>query len=1073
VEYRILGPLELAHHAGGVPLAAARERIVMAMLLLEAGHVLPIDRLIEGVWGDEPPATARGQIQNCVSTLRRRVLAVGGRDPIRTRVPGYLLQLDDGALDLHLFEQRVAEGRALTAAGDAAGAARRLRGALALWRGPALADVDSRLVQLGVTRLNERRIAVLGECLDSELAAGGHLELVGELAELVEAHPLHERFKTLLMRALYRGGRQAEALEVYRRAREVLLDELGVEPGEELRRLQQVILTGESDGAPDPASAPGVATPSAALPDAPSEPPSSPEAASSNLAGAAAPGTAGPDTPSAGRSRAPSLLPADIPDFTGRDEIVEQFLRAAQTAGDGGERAVHVSVVVGQGGSGKTTLAVHVAHLLAPRYPDGRLFARLRSGDRPVGPSDILERFLRVLGVSGAALPDGLEARAELFRDQIAGRRVLIVLDDAMTEQQVGALLPGTAESAVIVTSRRRLTGLPASARYETGPMIRSSALELLGRVVGPERVAAEPQDAARLCGLCGDLPLALRIAAARLAARPHWSVADLVDRLDDESRRLDELHHGGLQMRASISLTYEHLSDDARVLFRRLALLDTPGFASWVGAPLLLDADVRRAQDALEALAEAYLVHPDPGPSPGQVRYRFHDITRPYARELLADESAQTRRTALDRLVATMAGLVCEAHRRDQRTPVHGRADEPVRIALPDALVDRLLRDPLAWLEQERAAVVAAVRQCAALGMAEHCRDLALGAVALFEAHMYVDDWRETHETALEAARGAGDPAGEAALEFSLGTLAMLQHRAGTAAQRFRRADALFADLDDRRGRALVRGARAQLDYERGDLRRALAGWQEAVGALRDGGDDHVAEAAMLDGMAQAHLDLEEWDTAQDLADRAAWICEEAGDRRIGARVRIRAAKLLAHRGRFDAAAEACHLALADSRARGHRVGECHAQLGLAHVARQRGDVEGAVRALANARALSVATGEPFAGGRVALILARIALESGDLTAGAQHADQAVERFDELGAALYRAQALAVRGRIHSAPQEPQRATALWRQARALLGELRLEGFAPLDEWLRRDMADLADLAATGALPAEQPLRA
>jgi DNA-binding SARP family transcriptional activator/tetratricopeptide (TPR) repeat protein/energy-coupling factor transporter ATP-binding protein EcfA2 len=1088
VEFRILGPLEFTHDARCIPLAAARERIIMAMLLLEAGHVLPIDRLIEGVWGDEPPTTARGQIQNCVSTLRRRIVAVEGRDLILTRPPGYLLQLDGSTLDLHLFEQRAAEGRALAAAGDASGAARRLRGALALWRGAALADVDSRLVHLGVTRLNERRIAVYGECLDSELAAGADLELVGELVELVEAHPLHERFKALLMKALYRGGRQAEALEVYRHARQVLLDELGVEPGEELQRLHRAILTGELDGGTASGDATSGGATGAAAKDGVAGPGASPEiepgtggatptdgpttggtSTSGTATGAASDpvspppwsATAAADpggTPAAARTRAPSLLPADIPDFTGREEIVERFLAAARTAGDaGGGRAVHVSVVVGQGGSGKSTLAVHVAHLLTPHYPDGRLFARLRSGDRTVGPSDILERFLRALGVSGAALPDGLEARAELFRDLIAGRRVLIVLDDAMTEQQVAALLPGTAESAVIVTSRRRLTGLPAAARYEIGPMARRSAVELLGRVAGTERVAAEPENADRLCGLCGDLPLALRIAAARLAARPHWSVGELVDRLDDESRRLDELHHDGLQMRASISLTYEHLSDDARVLFRRLALLDAPGFASWVGAPLL-DADVRRAQDALESLTESYLVHADPGPYPGQVRYRFHDITRPYARELLADDSAHTRRAAIDRLVAAMAGLACEAHRRDHHAPVPGHADAPARTALPDTLVHRLLEDPLAWLEQERAGVLAAVRQSAALGMAQHCRDLALGSVALFEAHMYVDDWRETHETALEAARRAGDTAGEAALVFSLGRLATLQHRAGLAARRYQAAEALFADLggrDAERGRTQVRAAQARLDYERGDLRRAMAGWHESLDALRDRGD-RTAEALVLDGLAQAYLDLDDVATAQDLVDQAAWICEEAGDRRIGARVRLRAADLLSRRGRFDAADEACRIALAASRARGHRVGECYAQLGLGQVAWRRGDPEGAIRALANARALSVATGEPLAAGRVALDLARIALESGEPPAAAQHADRALERFGELGAALWRARALAVRGQIHGAAREPERALALWRQARALLGELRLDGLVPLDERLRQDVAAL-----------------
>lgn len=1091
MEYRILGPLEIAHGSKSVPLTAARERIVIAMLLLEAGRVIPIDRLIEGVWGYEPPATARAQIQNCISSLRRRLLAVSGRELIHTRPPGYVLEIEEGALDLHQFERRVAEGRALAVSGEASGAARRLRSALALWRGTVLADVDSKLIQLGVTRLSERLIAVLGECLESELAAGAHSELVGELAELVESYPLHEHFKALLMTALYRDGRQAEALEVYRRTREVLLEELGIEPGEELLRLHRAILTGDLDRV-DRVSGAGLwpgrgvsrmrrgvtadaDTAVAAVQGVGAEGGSddaarlgraeiggrggqddlstvSPDAAGSG--GAEPVGDAVVNAASA-QTRTPRLLPADIPDFTGRQDIVEQFLRGADAVGEPGNgRAVRVSVVAGQGGSGKTTLAVHVAHLLASRYPDGQLFAQLRCGGRPVGPSDILERFLRVLGVSGAGLPDTLEERAELFRDKTAGRRVLIVLDDAITEQQVAALLPGTVESAVIVTSRRRLTGLPATARYETGPLARHSALELLERVVGPRQIAAEPENADRLCELCGDLPLALRIVAARLAARPHWSLAEMVERLDDESRRLDELHHGGMQMRASITLTYEDLSEDARVLFRRLALLDSPDFASWAAAPLL-EADVRRAEDALESLTEAYLVHTKRESAHGPVRYRLHDITRPFARQLLSDEGPQARRAALERQIAAMCALVGEACRRERRAAAPARADAEVPPHLPEALVDRLLADPLAWLEHERGAVIAAIRQCADLGMSRHCRDLALGMVPLFEAHLYVDDWRETHKVALEAARRVGDRPGQAALLYSLGTLASLQHRADAAAELLGEADELFVELGDRQGRARVQAARARIDFERGDVRGAVAGWRESLRALRDG-DDRTAEAVALLGLAEAHLDLEEPDTAQDLVDRAVWICESSGDRGIGARVRIRAGELLGLGGRFDAALEACRDALAVCRERQDRVGECSAQLGLAQVARRRGDVEGAVRALANARALSVATGEALASGRVALALARVAVEAGDLGAGAKYAEQAIEQFGVLGTRLLLARALALRGCVHTAAQEPRAAAAMWSRARGVLGELGLESVVRLEGRAEADVTVL-----------------
>lgn len=1057
MEFCILGHLEVTQGGEPIQLGGSRERTVLAMLLLEANHVIPVDRLIDAVWGEDPPATSRGQIQICISNLRRRILTAGGKDLIETRSPGYLLRVEAGTLDLHLFEAGVTAGRLAVTAGDPLLAARTLRDSLALWRGPALADVDSTVVQLGVARLNERRLSALGESYECGLLAGEHRELVGELAGLVEAHPLQEHFRALLMTALYCAGRQAEALDAYRRARDVLMGELGIEPGEELRRLHREMLAGTF--------APAVLVP-----------PPTATGAEAGAEGGPAAGTEGTQPPARPqdtgsepavvpedrtRPRTPGLLPADIPDFTGRKETVEFILNQVGVRNPDGpdprdearerEQAVCVCVIVGQGGAGKTTLAVHVAHQLAADFPDGQLFAHLRAGDRPMNPTDILERFLRVLGVSGPALPKTLEERAELFRDLLSGRRMLIVLDDAMTERQVASLLPGTSGSSVIVTSRRRLTGLPSAGRVEIGALSESSAAELLARIVGADRVAAEPKSISELSQLCGHLPLALRICAARLAARPHWSVADLVDRLVDESRRLDELNHGEMEVRASISLTYDSLSEDARTLFRRLALLEAPSFAAWVGSPLL-QVDVLRAQEALEVLAEAYLIDAKPGPG-GQVRYRFHDIMRPFARERLVEESAEERRAALERWLGALLVLTGQAHRREYAGGFLERRSPASRWPLPERLVDRLLDNPLGWYEQERATIVAAVRQAAAGGMVEHCWDLALSSVTLFEAYSYFDDWRETHEVALKAACRAGDRHGEAAMRYSLGSLYMFEQMAGPALRQFEQAHALYTRLDDAHGAALVLRNMAYLDRLNGDIASALTRWEETLGVFQVAGD-RIAEAHVLHNLAQVRLDCDEPEAAHQLLQRAAEICREVGNRRVGAQVHNRLGELHLRGGDLAAAAET-YLAVLDMvRTLGDRVGECYALLGLATVDLRNGELDSATATLTNALELAVAAGAKMAEGRISLALAEVALAGIEGSAAVvgtavdpgsahTHAERALRGFEAIGAALFRARALVLRGRIHAVTGADQAAKASWQAAGGVLSGMRLEGAA------------------------------
>jgi DNA-binding SARP family transcriptional activator len=619
VEFRILGPLEITHHDEAIKVGGPRQQTVMAMLLLEANHVIPVERLVRAMWDEEPPTSARAQVHICISTLRRQIMAAEGEQLIDSRPPGYLLKLGDGGLDSHVFEAHVAAGRGALTAGEPHRAATEFRHGLALWRGTALSGVNSRLVQQSVAQLNERRLTITEECLECELLLGMHHDVVGEVVRLAEEHPLRERLWALLMTALYRAGRQAEALDAYRHARNTLTEELGVEPGKELRELQFAILNGNPMPRLGQQSAAFIRPPSA---------------------------------PSRDRVPVPRLLPAAIADFTPPDKLADLLMTMVIQAGSAGDiLAVPVTVIVGRGGAGKTTLAVQVAHQLAGRFPDGQLFARLRNGEHQANPGQVLERFLRALGVSGEVLPEDAEERAEMYRSLLGKRRMLIVLDDAMSEQQISVLLPGSSQCSVIVTSRKRLTGLPAANRIEVHRFSRHCALELLTRIVGQARIQAERDAVAALCELCGYLPLALRIVAARLAARPHWSVADLVERLVDESRRLDELNHGEMGVRASISLTYQGLSPDARRLFRRLALIEAPNFAIWVGSPLL-QTDALHAQDLMEELTEAYLIDTEAGPTVNLTRYRFHDLVRPFARErLAAEESAENRHMALERL--------------------------------------------------------------------------------------------------------------------------------------------------------------------------------------------------------------------------------------------------------------------------------------------------------------------------------------------------------------------------------------------------------------------------------------
>lgn len=651
---KLLGPLELNVDRRLLDIGGPRQRVVLSMLGLNANRVTRVDQLIDAVWDISPPSTARAQIQICISALRKLFGQGGHPGAIQTRSPGYLLEIAASDLDTDEFTTMVEQAHTLANEHKLTDASTVLRAALALWRGPSLANVPSDLVQRGAALLEQRRLAAFEERFRLDLSLGRHEQITGELRSLIDEQPLREGLYGFLMLALYRSGRQAESLEVCRMARATLIEEVGVEPGQELQRLESAILNRD---------------PALDLP--------------SNRAGwpvlevpsdRAGPAPQAEDSSGIERTVVPHQLPASIADFTGRDQHLAEIRQILSLDAPAPSYAMRIVAISGRGGVGKSSLAIRVAHELADEFPDGQLYADMRTFNVDGGTSRLLARFLRSLGLSGTAVPEDPNERAELYRTRLANRRLLVVLDDVTDEEQLLPLLPGSPDCAVIATSRMPLSGLPGAHLITVEVLDADQSVDLLTKVVGEHRVRAEPDACAELVNLCDGLPLALRIAGARLASRPHWRVEDLVRRLSDESRRLDEFVHRGLELRSNIALTYRNLIGPAQRLFRLFAMIRAPDFPGW-GAAALLDTSLSEAEDVLDNLVEARVLDAVRYPSDRVQRYRFHDLVRVYAQEQLAQtESDEERDAALGRYLGAWLALAEEAHRKEHGGQI-GRA--------------------------------------------------------------------------------------------------------------------------------------------------------------------------------------------------------------------------------------------------------------------------------------------------------------------------------------------------------------------------------------------------------------
>ncbi len=565
-------------------------------------------------------------------------------------------------------------------------------------------------------------------------------------------------------------------------------------------------------------------------------------------------------------------LPPAVADFTGREAALAAVREAVLGAEGEARRAVLISAVAGMGGVGKTTLAVRVAHDLLADFPDGQLYVNLRGAEaQRLDPSDALAEFLRALGVQGAAIPASLDARSRLFRERLAGRRVLVVLDNAADETQVRPLLPGSPGCAVIVTSRARMAGLEGVRPLSLDVLPAEEAVDLLARVAGADRVAEDPEAALRLVRLCGCLPLAVRIAGARLAGRPHWRTATLADRLADEDSRLRELEIGDLGVRASIRISVDELAPPTRRLFRMLGTLTAPDFPAWIAAALL-DTDLVTAGAEMERLVDAELLQDAGTDAAGQTRYRFHDLIRAYAREeLRASETDAARAEALLRVVE--AYLLAARRAVDELEPAGlqsaWRGLAPAVPAAARAAVDAA-RSPTAWFGAERLSLVSTVEQAHGT-LPDHAWELSTELATFFDLHTHWDDWENTQALALSAAQRVGSRVGAGYTLWGV-----------------------------------IRLRRYQSRWD-----EAISAAEQCLGIFRETGDQRGEAAALVD-LARVYWYQARFDEAARASDRCLRIFEDLGDRRWRARTLVDLGDVRRDQGRFDEARAHCASAIA-----------------------------------------------------------------------------------------------------------------------------------------------------------------
>ncbi|OKJ99592.1 regulator [Streptomyces sp. CB03234] len=958
LRFGVLGPVRAWLDGEALPSGSPQQRALLAALLLRDGRTATAPELIDAIWGDEPPSQALAAVRTYASRLRK-VLPPG---VLVSESGGYAIRGRADALDLNVAQELAAEAEKARAGGDRNQARVLIDKSLGLWDGEPLASVPGPYAETQRARLEEWRLQLLETRLDLDLESGHHAEAVSELTALTAAHPLRERLRELLMLALYRSGRQAEALAVYADTRRLLADELGVDPRPELARLQQRILRADEELArpvEEPAPAPAVSR--------------------------------------------PAQLPATVADFTGRAAFVAELGDRLATA-EGSVMAV--SALAGIGGVGKTTLAVHVAHAARPRFPDGQLYVDLQgAGARAAEPETVLGAFLRALGTHDSAIPDTLDERAALYRSTLAGRRVLVLLDNARDAAQVRPLLPGTEGCAALVTSRVRMVDLAGAHLVDLDVMSPEEALQLFTKIVGAERVQAEREAALDVVAACGFLPLAIRIAASRLAARRTWTVAVLAAKLADERRRLDELQAGDLAVKATFELGYGQLEPAQARAFRLLGLADGPDI-SLAAAAAVLDLPLHDAEDLLESLVDTSLLE---SAAPG--RYRYHDLVRLYARACAArDEQPPSERDlALSRLLdfyLSTAARVYAIERPGDRLVDHLEATTYEGLTFTDR------HAALDWLYTEANCLLACARQSTNGDRLRRAVDLLWAAKDLAESGANSKQYESAAMVARDAARAAGDTHAEGRAWTTLTSVHL-------AAGRYRE-----ADEDARNARTLAGQARDIAPLSWADNDRGIIALVE--GRLTE------AEEHLLNALENSRLD-------HNLPGEANVLCNLSRVSLLMGRPAGRAIEL-AQQGIDIYDRMGLALRLANGR---YALG-----IALTHAGRS----SDALEQFAQALHIFGKNRQRLWEGTTHFRIAEAQLQSRRPARAAQHAEQALA-LGCIGGDRTRGNALTVLGKALDVLRQPDRARACWREALTLYEPLD----APEADEVRRLLTPMA----------------
>jgi DNA-binding SARP family transcriptional activator/Tfp pilus assembly protein PilF len=989
--FGILGPLLVRDGETVVPVMGARQRLLLAALIMQAGKPVAADTLAEMVWDGTPPAGAVTTLRSHVMRLRRVLGPVAGARLV-TRPPGYLLEAVEDEVDLLLFAALCQAGGAAVRRAAWPEASGLLEQALGLWRGAPLADVPSEMLHRAeAPRLERLRLQALEWRAEAGLRLGRHSELVAELQALTAEHPLRERFLAQLLLALYRCGRRAEALAAYQGARQVLIDELGSEPGAELVGLHQQILTADPalDVPPQPAAAVGHVV--------------------------------------------PRELPAGVRHFTGRAREFAALTELLDQPGGQRPGMVVIGAIGGTAGVGKTALAVSWAHQIAGRFPDGQLHVNLRGYDKnqPVSAADALAGLLQALGVPGQDIPDEMEDRARLYRTRLAGRRMLVLLDNARDGDQVRPLLPGDPGCVAVVTSRDALAGLVAAdgaRRLDLDVLPLADAVGLLRSLIG-SRAVADPGAVTALAGLCARLPLALRIAAELAAARPAVPLAELAAEL--AASRLDLLDAGEARtdVRAVFSWSYRQLPDDAAGAFALIGLhpgedLDAHAAAALTGT------SAGQAGLMLGRLHRASLLQ-----ASGTGRYGMHDLLRAYAREqAAARDTGGSCHQALTRLFDYYLAAAAAAMEVLYPAEAHRRPRIPALAAAMPAMPSEA--DARAWLDAERANLVAVAVHCAGHGWPDHATGLAGTLFRYLISGSHLPEAHTIYGHALQAARRSGDMAAEASALNGLGGLAMMKGRFRDAACHYQAALEAYRQCGDLARQAAVLQNLGATEHELHDFRSAAGHCREAIAAYDDAGDSLGAAGALVT-LATAETELGSYDQASRHFRRALPVLRDAQDEVGEAEALEGIGELSLCRGQLAQAAACYEQALAIYRRIDNPAGVADQLRRLGDVSLRRAEYQKAVSYLRQALALSVEAGHQHGEITARRILAEALHRAGQPAAARDELAAALRLAAGTGDVYQQASVHRELAESHQRTGEDEQARHHWQQALALYTKL------------------------------------